>query len=77
MPVEPLKPLEPGQGESGFHHLLDELNAMEANLKSDFDDMPVSDMPVADMPVADMPVSDMPIRSASGAPADDADTSDE
>ncbi|MGB7389255.1 MAG: SMC-Scp complex subunit ScpB [Pseudomonas neustonica] len=77
MPVEPLKPLEPGQGESGFHHLLDELNAMEANLKSDFDDMPVSDMPVSDMPVADMPVSDMPIRSASGAPADDADTSDE
>ena len=72
MPVEPLKPLEPGQSESGFHHLLDELNSMEANLKSDFDDMPVSDMPVADMPV-----SDMPIRSASGAPADDADTSDE
>ena len=31
---------------------------MEANLKSDFDDMPVSDMPVADVPVSDMPVAD-------------------
>ncbi|MEH6564931.1 MAG: SMC-Scp complex subunit ScpB [Halopseudomonas sp.] len=67
MPVEPLKPLEPGQGESGFHHLLDELNAMEANLKSDFDDMPVSDMPV----------SDMPVRSADRDPDDEDDTSDE
>lgn len=72
MPVEPLKPLEPGEGESDFHHLLDELNAMEADLKSDFDDMPVSDIPVADMPVADMPQ-----RSAGDAPADEDDTSDE
>jgi len=46
MPVEPLKPLEAAQGEGGFRHLLDELNAMEANLKSDFDDLPVSDLQV-------------------------------
>ncbi|MEH6799018.1 MAG: SMC-Scp complex subunit ScpB [Halopseudomonas sabulinigri] len=41
MPVEPLKPLEPAQGQGGFHHLLDELNAMEADLKSDFEDLPI------------------------------------
>lgn len=41
LPIEPLKPLDPAQGEGGFHSLLDELNAMEADLKSDFDDMPV------------------------------------
>ena len=61
LPVEPLKPLESAQGESGFHHLLDELNAMEANLKSDFDDMPVSDVPVR----------------SSAADADQQDSSDE
>jgi segregation and condensation protein B len=48
LPVEPLKPLDSEEGQSGFRNLLDELNAMEANLKSDFDDMPVADMPVAD-----------------------------
>ncbi len=58
LPVEPLKPLDSEEGQSGFRNLLDELNAMEANLKSDFDDMPVSDMPVADVPVADVPVAD-------------------
>ena len=53
LPVEPLEPLDSEEGQSGFRNLLDELNAMEANLKSDFDDMPVSDMPVSDVPVAD------------------------
>ncbi|MFN3580901.1 MAG: SMC-Scp complex subunit ScpB [Pseudomonas sp.] len=38
MPVEPLKPLEEGGAAGGFHALLDELGAMEANLKTDFDD---------------------------------------
>ncbi|MEL0167553.1 MAG: SMC-Scp complex subunit ScpB [Pseudomonadaceae bacterium] len=42
LPVEPLKPLDGEESQSGFRNLLDELNAMEANLKSDFDDMPVA-----------------------------------
>ena len=58
LPVEPLKPLDSDEGQSGFRNLLDELNAMEANLKSDVDDMPVADMPVSDVPVADMSVAD-------------------
>ena len=65
LPVEPLKPLDSEEGQSGFRNLLDELNAMEANLKSDFDDMPVADIPVADMPVSDVPVSDEPASEPS------------
>lgn len=38
MPVEPLKPLEEADGETGFHALMDELGAMESDLKIDFDD---------------------------------------
>ncbi|PKM30309.1 MAG: SMC-Scp complex subunit ScpB [Gammaproteobacteria bacterium HGW-Gammaproteobacteria-11] len=38
MPVEPLQPLDQAGAESGFHVLLDELNNMESNLKTDFDD---------------------------------------
>ncbi|UJJ32099.1 SMC-Scp complex subunit ScpB [Halopseudomonas maritima] len=65
LPVEPLKPLDSEEGQSGFRNLLDELNAMEANLKSDFDDIPVADVPVLDVPVADMPVADMPVTEVS------------
>ncbi|PAU86459.1 SMC-Scp complex subunit ScpB [Pseudomonas sp. WN033] len=40
MPVEPLKALDGEEGEeTGFHALLDELKAMEANIKTDFDDL--------------------------------------
>ncbi|UAW97351.1 SMC-Scp complex subunit ScpB [Halopseudomonas nanhaiensis] len=39
MPVEPLAPLDRAAGESSFHNLLAELNSMEANLKTDFDDL--------------------------------------
>lgn len=39
MPVEPLGPLDAERGETGFHALLAELNSMEANLKTDFDDI--------------------------------------
>jgi segregation and condensation protein B len=53
LPVEPLKPLDSEEGQSGFRNLLDELNAMEANLKSDFDDMPVSDEPASETPSLD------------------------
>lgn len=38
VPVEPLKALEESGAETGFHALLDELGAMESNLKTDFDD---------------------------------------
>tara|TARA_R110002051_G_scaffold2291_3_gene11862 strand:- start:37217 stop:37996 length:780 start_codon:yes stop_codon:yes gene_type:complete len=38
MPVEPLKPLDEGGVETGFHALMDELGAMESDLKIDFDD---------------------------------------
>ena len=55
LPVEPLKPLDSEEGQTGFRNLLDELNAMEANLKSDFDDMPASDMPVSDAPAPETP----------------------
>ena len=58
LPVEPLKPLDSEEGQSGFRNLLDELNAMEANLKSDFDDMPVSDVPVSDEPASEPSTSD-------------------
>lgn len=40
MPVEPLKALDAVGAQSGFHALLDELGAMESNLKTDFDDYP-------------------------------------
>ncbi|SDS61973.1 condensin subunit ScpB [Halopseudomonas xinjiangensis] len=39
MPVEPLAPLDRAGGESSFHTLLAELNSMEANLKTDFEDL--------------------------------------
>tara|TARA_R110002020_G_scaffold136783_4_gene305402 strand:+ start:11287 stop:12093 length:807 start_codon:yes stop_codon:yes gene_type:complete len=38
MPVEPLKPLDEAGAETGFHALMDELGAMESDLKIDFDD---------------------------------------
>ena len=72
LPVEPLKPLDSEEGQSGFRNLLDELNAMEANLKSDFDDMPVADIPVADVPAADAPASETPSLDDQSA-ADDSD----
>ena len=39
MPVEPLAPVDHAGGETSFHTLLAELNSMEANLKTDFDDL--------------------------------------
>lgn len=41
LPVEPLIPLDGAARESGFHALLDELNSMESNIKTDFNDLPV------------------------------------
>jgi segregation and condensation protein B len=41
IPVEPLVPLDEAGEKSGFHALLDELNAMESNLKTGFDDLAV------------------------------------
>lgn len=41
LPVEPLAPLDGAAGETGFHALLDELNSMESNIKTDFNDLPV------------------------------------
>lgn len=41
LPVEPLMPLDGAAGETGFHALLDELNSMESNIKTDFNDLPV------------------------------------
>lgn len=39
LPVEPLAPLDSAAGESSFHALLDELNSMESDIKTDFDDL--------------------------------------
>ncbi len=39
IPVEPLAPLDGAGEKSSFHALLDELNAMETDLKTDFDDL--------------------------------------
>ncbi|WP_150303461.1 SMC-Scp complex subunit ScpB [Pseudomonas saliphila] len=41
LPVEPLRPLDGAAGETGFHALLDELNSMESNIKTDFSDLHV------------------------------------
>ncbi|MEH6386570.1 SMC-Scp complex subunit ScpB [Pseudomonas profundi] len=41
LPVEPLAPLDSAAGETGFHALLDELNSMESNIKTDFNDLKV------------------------------------
>ena len=70
--MEPLKPLDSEEGQSGFRNLLDELNAMEANLKSDFDDIPVAGMPVSDVPVSDEPASE-PSTSDDQSAVDDSD----
>ncbi|HDZ57699.1 MAG TPA: SMC-Scp complex subunit ScpB [Pseudomonas xinjiangensis] len=43
IPVEPLTPIDAAGDKSGFHALLDELNSMESNLKTDFDDLPGDD----------------------------------
>lgn len=48
LPVEPLAPLDGAAGERGFHALLDELNSMESNLKTDFDDLLADDAAVKD-----------------------------
>ncbi len=41
IPVEPLVPLDEAGERSGFHALLDELNSMESNLKTSFEDLAV------------------------------------
>lgn len=39
IPVEPLAPLDASGERSGFHALLEELNAMESDLKTNFEDL--------------------------------------
>lgn len=41
IPVEPLAPLDEAGERSGFHALLDELNSMESDLKTSFEDLAV------------------------------------
>lgn len=48
IPVEPLAPLDAASERSGFHALLEELNTMESELKTDFDDISVDPLEALD-----------------------------